>query len=110
MVGHVVFRPNADLESNVLPCELRKVTQGSTNSVVGCRFTPRLPIHYRLVADLVFSDAAQWSAFQNSRRRNIGVLRGSLWFLGVSVYQIGRGLSYLLAASRSRTSGAAAGR
>jgi cellulose synthase (UDP-forming) len=108
--GHVVFKTNADLESNSLPCELRKVTQGSTNSVVGCRFAPQAAVHYRLVADLVFSDASQWSDFQASRRRNIGVLRGSLWFLGVSVYQIGRGLSYLLAFSKSRTAAAAANR
>jgi cellulose synthase (UDP-forming) len=108
--GNVVFKTNADLESNSLPCELRKVTQGSTNSAVGCRFAPQAAVHYRLVADLVFSDASQWSDFQASRRRNIGVLRGSLWFLGVSVYQIGRGLSYLLAFSKSRTAAAAANR
>ena len=63
---------------------------------VGCRLMPEDAAHYGLVADLIFANSDQWKLFQNSRRHNPGVLRGTLWFIRLSLIQTVRGLQYLL--------------
>ena len=52
--------------------------------------------HFRLIADLLFANSKQWSDFQESRRVNIGIIKGTLWFLKLSVVQSGRGMIYLM--------------
>jgi cellulose synthase (UDP-forming) len=91
----IVFRPNADLGATELPCEIRQVGDGANGAQVGLRFIPSEPMHYRLISDLVFSDAEQWNAFQLSRRKNVGVIGGTLRFFGIALFQMGRGLTYL---------------
>jgi cellulose synthase (UDP-forming) len=68
--------------------------------VVGCRFLTETPEHHRLIADLAFANSDQWSHFQKRRHQDIGILRGTLWFLTMSVYQTGRGLAYLVGLQR----------
>ena len=62
---------------------------------MGVSYAPEKPFHHRLVADLIFANSSQWTEFQLSRRGNPGLVRGSIWFLGMSLYQTYRGLVYL---------------
>ncbi len=93
--GTLEFTPLSDLPVNQLPMEVRKMTVDDNGIVVGCRFLTETPEHHRLIADLAFANADQWSSFQKRRHQDIGILRGTLWFLTVSLYQTGRGLAYL---------------
>jgi cellulose synthase (UDP-forming) len=94
-IGAIEFKPNVDLSSNSLPVDVRKMSMDEKGILIGCRFLTKDPVHHQLIADLVFADADQWSKFQTRRHQDIGVLRGTMWFLAVSLYQTGRGLSYL---------------
>jgi cellulose synthase (UDP-forming) len=68
---------------------------------VGCQYEAISPEHHRLIADLVFANSAQWTQFQLSRRGNPGLLRGTLWFFGLALYQTYRGLVYLTRSLRA---------
>lgn len=94
-IGMLEFTPYTPLGVNRLPLDVRKISKEDNGLMLGCRFVTEMPVHYRLIADLVFANADQWSEFQKRRRRNIGVIRGTLWFLTVAIYQTGRGLAYL---------------
>jgi cellulose synthase (UDP-forming) len=78
-----------------MPIEIRKVGMDDKGLLLGCQFHVDKPEHHKLVADLVFANADQWSEFQKRRHQDIGVLRGTIWFFMVALYQTGRGLSYL---------------
>jgi cellulose synthase (UDP-forming) len=99
-LGTLEFMPQADLPVQTMPVEIRKVGMDDKGLLLGCRFMIESPEHHKLVADLVFADADQWSEFQKRRHHDIGVLRGTLWFFMVSLYQTGRGLSYLFGLQR----------
>lgn len=95
VIGTIEIETHADLPTNQLPVEIRKVGMDSSGLLVGCRFMVATPDHYRLIADLIYADANRWSDFQKRRQHDIGLLRGTLWFLMVALYQTGRGLAYL---------------
>jgi cellulose synthase (UDP-forming) len=65
-------------------------------ALVGCRYMPVAPEEHRLVADLIFANSQQWSEFQQSRRGNPGLIRGTARFLWLAGYQTVRGLGYAL--------------
>ncbi|MGC4026929.1 MAG: UDP-forming cellulose synthase catalytic subunit [Mesorhizobium sp.] len=89
------FKTHFDEKVHTLPLLVRNVsTQGGTYEI-GTRYAPDKPFHHRLVADLIFANSNQWTEFQLSRRGNPGLVRGSIWFLGLSLYQTYRGLVYL---------------
>jgi cellulose synthase (UDP-forming) len=92
--GTLEFQPLSSLPAQHLPMEIRKVGMDDKGLLLGCRFTIEKPEHRRMIADLVFANADQWSEFQKNRHHDIGVLRGTLWFFMVAFYQTGRGLSY----------------
>lgn len=95
-LGTLEFTPYSKLPINQLPMEVRKMSMDEKGILIGCRFLTETPEQYRLIADLVFANADQWSEFQKRRHQDIGILRGTLWFLSVAIYQSGRGLAYLL--------------
>jgi cellulose synthase (UDP-forming) len=90
------FKTNAALKEDILPISVRTVINSEQGPMLGCRYEPTRGAHYRLISDLVFSSSDQWMKFQASRRVNIGILRGTIWFVGISLYQTGRGLLYLM--------------
>jgi cellulose synthase (UDP-forming) len=98
--GTLEFAPLSDLLVNQLPIEIRKMSMDEKGVLIGCRFLTATPEHHRLIADLAFANADQWSLFQKRRHQDIGILRGTLWFLAMSIYQTGRGLGYLLGLQR----------
>lgn len=79
-----------------LPITITRSTSDNELLDVGCRFMPEDATHHGLVADLIFANSDQWKIFQGSRRYNPGVLRGTLWFIKLSLIQTGRGLQYML--------------
>lgn len=99
-VGTLEFMPFSNLPLQRMPVEIRKVSMDREGLLLGCRFMVETPEHHKLVADLVFADAEQWTTFQKRRHNDIGILRGTLWFLMISFYQTGRGLSYLFGLQR----------
>jgi cellulose synthase (UDP-forming) len=98
--GTIEFQPFANLPMQHLPVEIRKVGMDDDGLLLGCRFMIEKAEHRKMIADLVFANADQWSDFQRNRHYDIGVLRGTLWFFMVAFYQTGRGLSYFLGLQR----------
>ena len=88
------FVPLSGEEAATLPVVVRNTAPEGDTVVVGCQYVRSEPAHHRLVADLIFANADQWSQFLESRRRNPGVLMGTLWFLRLALYQTWRGLVY----------------
>jgi cellulose synthase (UDP-forming) len=94
------FTPHGASEAGELPILVRNAAREGSAAVIGCQYQREEPGHHRLVADLVFANAEQWTRIQQSRRRNPGVVRGTIWFLGLSLYQTYRGLVYLFRSKR----------
>ena len=92
--GFLRFAPSGSEREETLPIEIRNLENQGSVVAVGCRFMPEEARHHSLVADLIFANSNQWSDFQVSRRYNPGLLRGTLWFLGIALYQTSRGLVY----------------
>ncbi len=92
------LRVRTELESgrDTIPLVFKRIQRGEGSTVLGCAFAADSAHHNRLIADLIFADSGQWQQLQRARRRNPGILRGSLWFFGVCLYQTFRGLGYLL--------------
>lgn len=74
---------------------VRNIEQMGDITAIGCQYVPRGAADHRLIADLVFANSDQWTKFQQARRRNPGIIRGTFWFLSMSLYQTSRGLIYL---------------
>ncbi|OCP04271.1 MULTISPECIES: UDP-forming cellulose synthase catalytic subunit [unclassified Ensifer] len=84
-----------------LPVSIRNKEVAGDITVIGCRYLPQVARHHSLVADLIFANSRQWSEFQSARRGNPGLLRGTLWFLWLALYQTSRGLIYFLRSLRT---------
>lgn len=95
------FKPHADFEYDSLPITVADVAKDGVGAMVRGGFAATEPSHYRLIADLMYANSKQWTDFQRARRVNIGLIRGTLWFFSVAIYQTGRGLGYLLQPSRT---------
>jgi len=89
------FETTIDMPRGTLPLRIRRLAPDEKGLMMGCSFEPSEPLHSRIIADLAFSDAENWSRFQKARRQNIGVVYGTLRFLRIAVFQTSRGLSYL---------------
>ncbi len=86
-------------EPATLPVNIRNSEKEGDGVAVGCQYMRSAPEHHRAVADLIFANAEQWTEFQQSRRRNLGVVIGTLWFLRLALFQTWRGLVYLFRGS-----------
>lgn len=89
------FTTHFDGAAYELPLFIRNAEPEGDTVYLGCQFRAETALHHRLVADLIFANSDQWTQFQLSRRGNPGLVRGTLWFLGLAVYQTYRGLYYL---------------
>ncbi|MBP1844618.1 cellulose synthase (UDP-forming) [Rhizobium petrolearium] len=99
------FQPHGGGEPAMLPLVIRRVEPSGDATMLGCQYQPKGPLDHRWIADLIFANSAQWAEFQQSRRRNPGLLRGTIWFLGLSIYQTHRGLLYFLLGITRRRDG-----
>jgi cellulose synthase (UDP-forming) len=99
-VGEIRFRPYSGADLETLPLIVRNIEPSGDISNVGCQYVPKSALDHRLIADLMFANSDQWTQFQASRRRNPGLIRGTIWFLGMSFYQTSRGLVYFFRSMR----------
>ena len=90
------FQPHGVETKETLPIIVRRVETAGDLTTIGCQYQPAGPLDHRWIADLIFANSRQWSQFQESRRRNPGIVKGSLLFLSVALYQTSRGLVYFL--------------
>jgi cellulose synthase (UDP-forming) len=93
--GVVKFRPYSGAEEQTLTVAVRSNRKEGDIVSIGCLYLPAGASDHTLIADLIFANSNQWSEFQNARRHNPGLIRGSIWFLGLALYQTYRGLLYL---------------
>jgi cellulose synthase (UDP-forming) len=95
--GHasVRFTPLSGGDVATLPVQIRNSEKDGEAIAIGCLYLRSQPDHHRYVADLIFANADQWTQFQQTRRRNPGVLLGTVWFLRLAMFQTIRGLVYL---------------
>ncbi|MCO5734160.1 UDP-forming cellulose synthase catalytic subunit [Rhizobium sp. SSA_523] len=101
------FEPHGLTTKETLPIVVRSVEPSGDLTIIGCQYQPAGPLDHRWIADLIFANSRQWTQFQESRRKNPGIVKGSLIFLSVALYQTSRGLVYFL---RGRGSANAAAR
>lgn len=94
---HAVVRitPPDDCISDTLPVLVRNVALDEGVVVLGTQFNAKTATHYQLIADLIFANADEWKKFQAGRRKNPGVLRGTVMFVMIAGYQTLRGLAYV---------------
>jgi len=97
----VRIKPHSDIENDELPIVIRNVAGAGNNTSFGCSYAPARAIDYRLIADLLYANSEIWTQTQQSKRINVGILRGTLNFLIISIYQTGRGLGYLMRFGRA---------
>ena len=90
------FQPHGASSLETLPIVIRSVEPGGDLTAIGCQYQPAGPLDHRWIADLIFANSRQWSQFQESRRRNPGIVKGSLMFLSMALYQTSRGLIYFM--------------
>jgi cellulose synthase (UDP-forming) len=102
------FTPHWASEPQTLPLAIRNKDRVGDALAIGCSFVRSQTIHHRMVVDLIFADAGQWSSFQSLRRRNPGVFLGTIWFLRVALFQTYRGLYYFVRNRSDRTDAARA--
>ncbi|WP_108658756.1 UDP-forming cellulose synthase catalytic subunit [Acuticoccus kandeliae] len=96
------FQPMAPLASNELPLTVRSVVRDEGGVALGSEFAVVDPRQYELVADLVFANSDEWVRFQATRRKDIGVIRGVVEFISLAIFQMVRGLSYLVTTAAPR--------
>jgi cellulose synthase (UDP-forming) len=94
--GLIRFAPYSKLEHNELTVEIRNSSTGEEGAILGCQYDLRTASDYRLMADLLYANSAQWSDRLNSRRLNMGIVEGTLRFLWIAGFQTSRGLAYLI--------------
>jgi cellulose synthase (UDP-forming) len=92
----VRFTPLSDAGVTELSVFIRSATAEGKGVTLGCRYMPEKGTDYRLIADLLYANSANWQQRQRSRQVDIGIIRGTVRFLGVAAYQTARGLGYLL--------------
>ncbi|MDE1995713.1 MAG: UDP-forming cellulose synthase catalytic subunit [Rhizobiaceae bacterium] len=98
--GVIRFQPYSGAAEETLPVIVRNIQRTGEITALGCQYIPKGAADHRLIADLVFANSDQWTQFQQGRRRNPGIIRGTIWFVGLSLYQTSRGLLYLFRGMR----------
>ncbi|ODT48240.1 UDP-forming cellulose synthase catalytic subunit [Devosia sp. 63-57] len=101
------FNTLTPVDSNELKLFVRSTISEGKGAILGARYMPERGQDYRLIADLLYANSSTWQLRQRSRQINIGVVRGTLQFLAMALYQTGRGLGYLLRFGSTSSSGAA---
>ena len=103
----ISFETTIDMPRASLPVRVTRQIVDEKGVLLGCRYLADEPLHSRMIADLAFADAERWTLFQQARRRNMGVIIGTLRFVRIALFQTSRGLSYFFGLYRLRNSAAA---
>ena len=94
------FQSHASGKTSTLKALVRNFKKESDGATIGCSYVIDDPKDHFLIADLIFANSGQWRLFQQSRRKNPGVLRGTVWFVGLCIFQTYRGLVYFFRGAR----------
>ena len=94
-LARIRFQPHGQTVQGELPLDIRFAQAEGDIVTIGCRYMPETMSHHELIADLIFANSEQWRLFQQSRRHNPGIIRGTLGFIAMSIQQTARGLLYL---------------
>jgi cellulose synthase (UDP-forming) len=105
-LGEIAFEPLSRDVSGRLPLTIRGVSDDGDTVTLNCRYAPQSAVHHRLIADLIFANSEQWSAFQIARRKNPGVLLGTFSFLFMALGATARGLGLAHRSAFSSSEGA----
>jgi cellulose synthase (UDP-forming) len=100
--GLIRFTPYSSGHEEILPVAVRNTQVAGDIVTVGCLYLPEAARDHSLIADLIFANSQQWTQFQMSRRGNPGLLRGTIWFLGLALYQTSRGIIYFFSSPGAR--------
>ncbi|MEM8572166.1 MAG: UDP-forming cellulose synthase catalytic subunit [Pseudomonadota bacterium] len=92
MEAALAFEPHTEGLVGSLPVLVRGTSSDKDMVTLNCRFAPQEIVHRRLIADLIYANSEQWLEFQKARRRNPGVLMGTLSFLVMAIRATIRGL------------------
>jgi cellulose synthase (UDP-forming) len=103
------IKPYADGVPTTMTINVVRTTKNDGYTSIGATFAPQQAQDHRLIADLIFANSEQWTAFQRARRSNPGLIRGTLSFMTIALYQTNRGLYYLFRGIRGEPQAPAAG-
>lgn len=106
--GLIRFKRHGGEKDEILPVAVKNKQILGDIVTIGCRYDPETARDHGLIADLIFANSQQWTEFQLARRGNPGLLRGTVWFLRLALYQTSRGLVYFFG-YRGRREAAARG-
>jgi cellulose synthase (UDP-forming) len=101
MEGAISFETHTEGLAGSLPLLVRGMSNDRETVTLNCRYDPREIVHQRLIADLIYANSKQWTEFQLARRRNPGVVMGTLGFLALSIRATLRGLGFATRAALS---------
>jgi cellulose synthase (UDP-forming) len=99
--GTVRFKTYSDISHRELGVDIRNTSTSDNGVVLGCQFALRSTNDYRLMADLLYANSAQWTNRLESRRVNVGIVVGTVRFLILAFYQTTRGLTYMVRFGRT---------
>jgi cellulose synthase (UDP-forming) len=98
----IKFQPYSGADEASLSVTVRNTHGAGDITSIGCLYMPHSALDHRLIADLIFANSDQWTKFQLSRRRNPGLIRGTIWFVGMALYQTSRGLVYFFRSLKTK--------
>jgi cellulose synthase (UDP-forming) len=101
MEGAIAFETHTDGLTGSLPLLVRGMSSDRETVTLNCRYDPKEVAHHRLIADLIYANSEQWTEFQVIRRRNPGVVMGTLKFLALAIRATLRGLGLATRAALS---------
>ena len=102
MSMNLQFKTQSSGELATLRSIIRNVRLEPDGASVGCSYVIENTTDHFLIADLIFASSEQWRSFQESRRNNPGLVRGTVWFAGLCIFQTYRGLFYVFRGARTR--------
>lgn len=101
MEGEITFDTHTQGLAGSLPLLIRGTSSDRETVTLNCRYDPKAVEHHRLIADLMYANSAQWTEFQLNRRRNPGVVMGTLGFIALAIRATMRGLGFATRAALS---------
>jgi cellulose synthase (UDP-forming) len=92
-------------ESRALEVTVVRAESREGSAAVGLKFEIRTAADYLALADLMYGDADALAKFLTARRRNMGIVRGTLVFLRWSITEPFRAFYYLFTGRRAKMAG-----
>ncbi|HRK23505.1 MAG TPA: UDP-forming cellulose synthase catalytic subunit, partial [Beijerinckiaceae bacterium] len=92
-----VLPTRPDFDTDAIPCTIQNASNDGKGAVYGLQFRELRPVHFRGIADAMYSDMAVFENFRMSRRKIKGITMGTLQFLWWSMHHTVRAFYYMIA-------------